>query len=90
MGNQSSTGLHITPLTLWIAGVLGTALWAVLFAVGMRMLDRQEATQDIVTALATSQQYDRKEIDTIKGDVKAVQFDVRTISERLGKVEARR
>lgn len=26
MGNSSSTGPHITPLTLWVAGALGVSL----------------------------------------------------------------
>lgn len=90
MGNESNRGFQITPLTLWVAGSLGGLLWGVLFAQNMRSQAKQDAINDNVTTLITSQKYDRSELDGVKGDVKQVQADVRGISERLGKVEARR
>jgi hypothetical protein len=90
MGNSSNSGLHITPLTLWVAGALGGALWAVLFVLAMSSRDSQARIQESVTTLVTSQQYDRKEIDAVKGEVRAVQIEVRGLADRMGKVEARR
>lgn len=90
MGNDFRPGLHITPLTLWVAGALGGALWAVLFAIGLSILSTQRGTQESVATLVTSQVYDRREIDAIKTDVKDVRADVRVLSERVGKVESRR
>lgn len=89
MSNTYSNGLQITPLALWITAGLGGALWAILFAVGMSILAEQRSTRASVSTLVTSQAYDRREIDSIKTDVKAVQSEVRSISDRLGKVEAR-
>jgi hypothetical protein len=90
MSNEIRSGLQITPLTLWVAGGLGSLLWGVLFAQNLRSQAKQDAINDSVTTLLTSQSYDRKELESVKGDVKQVQADVRGLSDRLGKVEARR
>jgi hypothetical protein len=90
MGNTQSNGLQITPLTLWVAGGLGSILWGILFAQNLTAQSKQDKINDNVTALMTSQKYDRNELDGVKLEVRAVQVDVRVISERLGKVEARR
>jgi len=90
MSNEYRNGLQITPLTLWVAGGLGAALWGILFAQNMRGQSKQDAMNDNIIAVMTSQKYDRAELDNVKGDVKQVQSDVRVLSDRLGRVEARK
>jgi hypothetical protein len=73
-----------------VAGGLGAALWGVLFAQNMRSQAKQDAMNDSIITVITMQQYDRRDLDTVKADVKSMQTDVRVISDRLGKVEARK
>jgi hypothetical protein len=83
--SQSVTnhGLQITPLTLWVMGIT-CALISFIGITGLVKLDKvQDAQSDANTKLATivtSQNYDRKELEDIKGNVKAV-------TERVSKLE---
>lgn len=90
---QNSDGMRITPLTLWVAGIC-CALVSFIGITGLVKLDKvqesQAETNVKLTKMATSQQYDGDAITVLKGDVKAVQGEVREISERLGKLESRR
>lgn len=83
MGNSTSSGLQITPMTLWVAGTLGGALWAVLFALALDARTAQAEMRESVTTLVTSQVYDRREIESIKTEVKVV-------SERVSVLERAR
>lgn len=86
MASQTSTGHEITPLTLWVAGI-ACSLIAFIGITGLAMLN---AVRNDVTTLVTSQRYDRKELDDLKGDVQKVEVEVRSLSERVGRVEARK
>ncbi len=93
MSNELNRGVVITPLVLTILGVLCTVI-AWIGITGLMKLDKvheqqSQASQQLATII-TSQTYDRREIESVKGDVRAVQAEVRGISDRLGKVEARR
>lgn len=93
MGNEVNRGIVITPLVLAMVGVL-CAVIAWIGLTGLLKLDKvsdqqAQANQQLATII-TSQTYDRKELDAVKGDVKAVQADVRGLADRLGKVESRR
>jgi hypothetical protein len=90
MSNEVRHGLQITPLTLWVAGGLGSILWGVLFAQNMRSQTKQDTMNDSVTMLVTSQKYDRSELESVKARVDSVQADVRGLTERVSKVEARK
>jgi cell division protein FtsB len=93
MGNESNRGIVITPLVLTIVGVL-CAVLAWIGLTGLMKLDKvydqQAAASQQLATIITSQSYDRKELDAVKGEVRAVQVDVRGLADRLGKVEARR
>lgn len=84
---------RITPLALWAAGI-ACALVSFIGITGLVKLDKvQDSQTDAakqLTAIAISQKYDGDAILALKIDVKAVQGEVRQISDRLGKVEARK
>jgi hypothetical protein len=81
VGNSTSSGLQITPLVLWVTAALGGALWAVLVALALDARQSTAAMQKSVTTLVTSQEYDRREIDAVKVDVRSVSDRV-TVLER--------
>lgn len=75
--SQSATthGLQITPLTLWVMAVV-CALISFIGITGLVKLDKvqdaqSEANKQLAT-IATSQSYDRREVEAIRGDIKAV------------------
>lgn len=86
MSNDYRAGLHITPLTLWVAGIV----CALISFIGITGLVKLDKVQDNVTTLVTSQKYDRSELDALKGDVKSVQGEVRSLADRVGKLEPRK
>lgn len=90
MGNDSRTGHQITPLVLWVSAGLGGALWAVLFAQGQRTQTKQDAMGEAVATLIAGEQYKKSEMDTLKADVKTVQGEVRSLADRVGKLEPRK
>jgi hypothetical protein len=89
MSNVRSDSLHITPLTLWVAGAFGGALYAVLLGVAVSMFSKVSDMQENVTTLLTSQAYDRRELDALQSDLRALKNEVRAASERIGRIETR-
>ncbi len=90
---SDSTGLRITPLTLWVGGIC-CALVSFIGITGLVKLDKVQDSQTEaakqLAAIAISQRYDGDAISALKIDVKSVQGEVRAISDRLGKVESRK
>jgi cell division protein FtsB len=93
VGNEVNRGIVITPLVLTMFGVL----CAVIAWIGLsglvkldKVSDQQVEANEQLVRIITSQQYDREEMNAVKGEVRAVQIEVRGLSDRMGKVEARR
>lgn len=90
MSNEFRSGHPVTPLVLWVTGGLG----GVIAAIGLTMLWRIDDKQDVMAAdvamIKANQQHVGSDIDDIQADVNSVQTEVRGLSDRVGKLEARK
>ncbi|MGC3959575.1 MAG: hypothetical protein QM813_16995 [Verrucomicrobiota bacterium] len=90
MGSNNQDGLRITPLTLWVAGALGGALWFVMVSLQWRSLDNQAQMKDTITALVATHAYDKQKDVEQDTHLAAHDQEIRDLNGRVVTLEARR